>query len=268
MGTLPWAAVGTGAPVLLLPGLTPVTGVAGDRTVRTMLAPVEDLSLDRRVFVVNRRPGLPSDLTMSELAAEYADALRSSFPEPVDVVGLSTGGSIAQQLAAGHPDVVRRLVLLSTACRLGTVGREVQTAVADRLRSGDRRGAAATAAAALLPSAGRVAAGVGWLFGPSIFRTPDACADLVATIDAEDGFDLAGCPRPIEATTLIIGGARDRFYSPELFQETHALIPNSQLALLPTRGHTGVARDRRALAQLAGFLNFESTGPDEPDRTT
>ncbi len=260
MGRLPWAAVGSGSPVVLLPGLTPVTGVAGDRTVRAMLVPVRELAGKRRVFAVNRRTGLPPDLTMSELAREHADALRSFFRGPVDLVGVSTGGSIAQQLAADHPDTIRRLVLLSTACRLGVVGREVQAAVADQLRAGERRRAAATVAAALLPTAGRVAGGLGWLVGSRLFTTPVACADLVATIDAEDGFDLARCPRPIEARTLIIAGARDRFYSPELFKETHALIPNSRLALFPRRGHIGVAQDRGALAQLAGFLNFESNG--------
>ena len=140
--------------VVLLPGLSPVTGVAGDRTVRTMLAPVRELTRERRVFVVNRRAGLPSDLTMSELAAEHAAALRSTFGGPVDLVGVSTGGSIAQQLAAEHPDAVRRLALVSTACRLGTVGREVQAAVADHLRAGERRPAAAAVAAALLPAMG------------------------------------------------------------------------------------------------------------------
>jgi len=35
----------------------------------------------------------------------------------VDVVGMSTGGSIAQQLAADHPATVRRLGLISTAGR-------------------------------------------------------------------------------------------------------------------------------------------------------
>jgi pimeloyl-ACP methyl ester carboxylesterase len=29
----------------------------------------------------------------------------AAFREPVDVLGLSSGGSIALQLAAGHPDV-------------------------------------------------------------------------------------------------------------------------------------------------------------------
>jgi pimeloyl-ACP methyl ester carboxylesterase len=53
-------------------------------------------------------------MSMAALAAEHADALREAFAEPVDLLGMSTGGSIAQQLAAEHPRVVRRLVLVST----------------------------------------------------------------------------------------------------------------------------------------------------------
>ena len=79
-------------------------------------------------------------------------------------------------------------------------------------------------------------------------------ADLAATINAEDEFDLAKCDRPIQAKTLIVAGARDRFYGAEAFRETEALIPDSRLLLLPKRGHISVARDRRAVAHIAGFL--------------
>jgi hypothetical protein len=53
--------------------------------------------------------------------------------------------NIGQQLAADHPDAVRRLVLISTACRLGTVGRELTQHVANLLQSGADRRAMATA---------------------------------------------------------------------------------------------------------------------------
>jgi pimeloyl-ACP methyl ester carboxylesterase len=71
-----------------------------------------------QVFYLNRRPGLPSGLTMPMVAGEHAEALQAAFGGPVDVLGVSTGGSIAQQVAADHPQVVRRLVLISTGCLL------------------------------------------------------------------------------------------------------------------------------------------------------
>lgn len=256
MGAIPWAATGTGAPLVLLAGLSPHTGVESDRFARAALSPVRQLGVRRQIFILNRRGDLPTGLTMSALAAEHADALRSHFPDPVDLLGLSTGGSLAQQLAADHPDVVRRLVLVSTACRLGPTGRSLQAAVAVALRAGQIRAAAAIAAVGLAPRAGVFARGVGWISGPRIIPNATVAADLAATIEAEDGFDLAGCRSPILAPTLIIAGGRDRFYSPALFAETAALIPNSQLKVYPKKGHLAVVSDRNARAHIEGFLTW------------
>jgi pimeloyl-ACP methyl ester carboxylesterase len=256
MGAIPWAATGTGPPLVVLSGLSPRTGVAGDQFVQGALAPVRQLAGRRRLFVLNRRSRLPAGLTMSALAAEHADALRSYFAAPVDVLGVSTGGSIAQQLAADHPDTVGRLVLLSTACRLGPAGREVQAAVGVALRAGRIRRAAAIAMGDLLPRAGALARGVGWVAGRRLIPDPVVAADLAATIEAEDGFDLADCATPIAAPTLIVAGGRDECYTPALFDETATLIPDSRLELYPDKGHIGVIRDRRARAHIDGFLSY------------
>lgn len=257
IGTLPYAATGSGSPLVVLAGLSPVTGVESDTLVRAALGPVRQLSAHRRLIVLNRRPGLPEHLSMQALAAEHAAALHSCFAAPVDVVGMSTGGSIAQQLAADHPHMVRRLALISTACRLGPWGRAAQLRVAAELRAGRTRRAVATAAAGLVPPRrGRgLAAAAAWLLGPRVVSTARDRDDLVATIEAEDGFDLARCQTPIQAPTLIIGGVKDRFYSPALFTETARLIPNSQLHLSNRRGHITVARDSAALTALASFLS-------------
>jgi pimeloyl-ACP methyl ester carboxylesterase len=116
VGRLPFLAVGTGAPMLYIGGLAFQAGVdapGSERTNASLLAP---FATRRRVLFVNRRRGLPRGMSMAELASEHADAIRSLDAGPVDVAGLSTGGSIAQQLAADHPDVVDRLVLLCSAC--------------------------------------------------------------------------------------------------------------------------------------------------------
>src|SRR5262245_17289255 len=123
MGALPFAAVGSGRPLVLLAGLSPTTGIDGEGMPRMMLGPLAELARSRRVVVFNRRPGLPRGMTMADLAREHAVAIREGLGAAIDVVGVSTGGSIAQQLAADHPHVVGRLGLVSTACRLGADGR-------------------------------------------------------------------------------------------------------------------------------------------------
>lgn len=263
IGALPYAAVGSGPALVMCSGLWPVTGVAGDGFVRGALAPVRRLAALRRLVVLNRRADLPAGMTMSDLAAEYAEAIVAHLGAPVDVVGMSTGGSIAQQLAADHPTAIRRLVLLSTACRLGPVGRDVQARVAAELRSGRTRRAVSIVAADLAPAGLRtIASGLGWVAARRVIPAGQAAADLAATIEAEDGFDLAACERSIQARTLIIGGGRDRYYDTELFRETAALIPRSQLQVLPRRGHVSVTNDGRAQAMIAGFL----TAPEGAER--
>lgn len=253
---VPYAALGAGRPLVVLPGLSPMTGVDSDRLVTGSLAPVRSLAGRRRLVVLNRWPGLPRDLTMAALARGHADAIREGFAgEPVDVLGVSTGGSIAQQLAAEHPDVVRRLVLLSTGCRLGPVGRRDQARVAELLRSGALRAACRAAGAGLVPPPLKpLGAVAGWLAANRVLGPPPASADLLATLDAEDAFDLAHCDDPIRAPTLIVAGGRDRFYGRDLLDQTQQLIPGSTVYVRPRRGHVTVTFDRRAVATIAGFL--------------
>jgi pimeloyl-ACP methyl ester carboxylesterase len=203
-GTVPYATTDSGDPLVVLAGLWPTTGVDSDRLVRGALAPLRRVAASRRLVVFNRRANLPTGVSMSDLAAEYADAIGAEFGGPVDVMGTSTGGSIAQQLAAEHPQAVRRLVLLSTACRLGPVGREVQRQVAVHLRRGDLRSAMSLVAGNLAPLGFRtVARALAWTAAPRVIADARTAADLAATLEAEDGFDLARCEQPIQATTLI-----------------------------------------------------------------
>jgi pimeloyl-ACP methyl ester carboxylesterase len=254
---IPWAATGSGPPLVLLAGLSQLTGVDGDGFVRSVLAPVAGLAHRRRLVVMNRRRGLPDGLTMADLAAEHAAAvgeLAEARGRPVDILGASTGGSIAQQLAAEHPFAVRRLVLLSTACRLGPHGRERQARVAAQLRAGHARSAGATALGSLVPPlAAPLGRAVGWLAGRRLLADPVVASDLALTIEAEDAFDLATLP-PVEAPTLVVAGANDRFYSEELFRQTAGLVPGARLVLVPGKGHLTVMQDKRAIAAISGFF--------------
>ena len=136
---------------------------------------------------------------MADLAADVADALAARFEQPVDVLGISTGGSIAQQLAADHPTAVRRLALVSTACRLENSGRRFQQEMAALAHEGARREVFARFARDLVPPRrGRAAAGavMAWL-GPLLYPHAGDLGDLAVTLEAEDSFELRGaCADP------------------------------------------------------------------------
>ena len=78
-------------------------------------------------------------------------------------------------------------------------------------------------------------------------------------------FDLAALPA-IEAPTLIVGGGRDRYYGPELFEETAALIPDSRVVVGARLGHVSVLWSPRSRAEIHGFLNYGSR--PEPAQAT
>lgn len=254
LGTLPCLEAGSGSPLVVLAGLTPEAGVSAGSWRRMHEASMRPWARERQVFYVNRRPGLPRGMTMAALAAEHAQGLREAFDEPVDLLGTSTGGSIAQQLVAEHPDVVRRLVLVSTGCRLGRDAKLIQRQIAARVRAGATRQAAAVTAGALPPPSLRLpAACLGWLLAPRWF-SGSGLQDMATTIEAEDEFDLARLPT-VRAPTLLVGGGRDRFYDRSLFEQTAGLIPQCVLEMHPKRGHITVLSDPRAVAQIRGFLN-------------
>ena len=254
LGSLPALATGTGAPLLYLGGLLPTAGVDGGLARRTAEFSARPLADVRRVVYTNRRPGLLAGMTIAELANEHAEAVSALGAGPVDVVGVSTGGSIAQQLAADNPGAVRRLALVGTGCRLSPQTQRQQAQVAVHVRAGKPERALASAALSLVvPGGGAFTRALAPFTSPLASRLGDI-SDLAVTIEAEDGFDLANCERAIGVPTLIVAGARDRFYPRELLEETQRLIPGSVLVRIPRRGHLTVMSSPRLAALLRGFL--------------
>ena len=257
LGPLPVLAAGVGPPLLYLGGLLPVAGVDSSLARRTAEFSARPFSDMRRVIFANRRPGLPRGTTIGAIAAEHADAIAALDRGPVDVLGVSTGGSIAQQLAAEHPGLVRRLVLVSTGSSLSPRARRMQARIAEHVRAGENTRALALAAAEVVLGGGeplgRVFRPLAWPFA----RRLGDLSDLATTIEAEDGFDLARCEETIPAPTLIVAGDRDRFYPGPLLDETRRLIPGSVLVKVPRRGHLTVMGDSRVVPAIRAHLQGE-----------
>jgi len=71
------------------------------------------------VHLVQRRPSLAQGTTMGHLADDVATAIRGQFGGPVPVLGTSTGGSVALQLAVDQSMRARVMALWAVAF-LGT----------------------------------------------------------------------------------------------------------------------------------------------------
>jgi pimeloyl-ACP methyl ester carboxylesterase len=264
-GGLPYFAFGDGPPLVVFRGLgltnANPTGLQRRFEVR-ILTPLARRGFT--IYAVNRRPGLGVGVTtMADLATDHARALEAEFGGPVDILGISTGGSVALQLAADYPDLPRRLVVAGSAYRLGPVGRRVQRSVGQFAAVGAHRSALRALAPALVgsPLGQRLVGGLLWLAAPLMVGRAWDPSDMVATIEAEDAFDLGDRLAEISAPTLVIGADGDRFYSPELFAETAERIPRGSLVIYEGRDHGGTFTDRRFASDVAAFVKAADPAP-------
>lgn len=260
-GGLPYLAFGQGPPLVALPGFSGrhVNPTGRERSMQT-----RNLRLPARRFTVHLvqlRPGLPAGTTMSDLADDIAAALRAQFGRPVPVLGSSTGGSVALQLAVDHPDVVSRLALVCAAHRLGDEGRVRQRRLASLTAAGRPRLAWAQLGPvmATTPAGRLLMTALLWLTGRA--ADPEDPADLLATVAAEDGFDVGAELDRVAAPTLVVGGARDGFYSRELFVATARGIPDGHLLLFPRGSHMSVASSRTGVRAVTRFLAGDEPPP-------
>lgn len=101
---------GAGRPLLLINGI----GATGDlfRPFRQFLTDRETIAFDAPGVGGSPTPLYPP--TMRQLAGTVAGLIDELGHERVDVLGLSWGGALAQELARRHPRSVHRLVLAAT----------------------------------------------------------------------------------------------------------------------------------------------------------
>lgn len=95
-----------------------------------------------------------------------------------------------------------------------------------------------------------------WLTGT--WSAPHDPSDMVATIRAEDAFDARGGLHRIAAPTLVVAGARDGFYGPDLFRWTARGIRDARLVLFSARTHAGVVSHRPAQQEILRFLTIDA----------
>jgi len=106
-----YAIYGTGEPLLLLHGGMLHTEMFGPNLTK--------LAQSRQVIGVDlqghgRTPLGDREISLVDIGNDMAGVLKKLGYDKVDVLGYSMGGGVAFQLAAQHPEMVRRLVLVST----------------------------------------------------------------------------------------------------------------------------------------------------------
>jgi pimeloyl-ACP methyl ester carboxylesterase len=223
-----------------------------------MSQPYQFLEEEYTIYVVLRKPGLPHGYTMQNMADDYATMIQEEFLGPIDVIGVSTGGSIVQHFAADHPDLVRRLVIHSSAYVLSDEAKRLQMRVGHLAQQRQWAKAYAVMFGVILPHQGvmkHLSRPAVWLGSHLmlLLGTPKDPSDLVVTIEAEDRHDFKDRLAQIKAPTLVVAGEQDPFYTETLFRETAEGIPKARLILYPRMGHP--ASGKQFNRDVLAFLN-------------
>jgi pimeloyl-ACP methyl ester carboxylesterase len=156
---LPHARLAGGPRTLLvLEGLTLEHKAPSGRALRLLRWAYKRYLPGYTVYQVARRPGLPAGATTRDMAGDYARWAQRRFDGPVDVIGFSTGGEVAQYLATDHSQLVSKLVLSDTGCRLGEDAKALLAAARDKAARG--RAAQAHADVAAHMDFGRLGGGL------------------------------------------------------------------------------------------------------------
>jgi pimeloyl-ACP methyl ester carboxylesterase len=172
------------------------------------------------------RPPAAHDYSIAELADEVA----AEVPGPLDVVGVSMGGMVAQQLALRHADRVRSMVLANTTASVPP-GPPLERAA--------------------LAESGRMAELIDqtlalWFSPPVLRSRPEGEAVRYArhTLEALDpvafargwraiaGHSLGDELRDVRVPVTCIAGDGDRSTPPEVVGALHAQLPDSRLVVL------------------------------------
>ncbi len=216
-----------------------------------MIGYIKKLNNDFTIYQVRRRPGLPSGYSIKDMADDYAVMIRDELQTPVDVMGISTGGTIAQQFAADHAELVHYLVLAMTGCKLNENGKRLQLEVAKLVRADKLRSAAVLMSTSMFTGlAGFCMKPVFWLMGGMMFASSTGTSDGLVEIEAEDRFDFSDRLVDIKVPTLAIGGDKDFFYN---IREMAEKIPQAKLVLYSGVGHMAIMK-RKFAEDLLAFL--------------
>jgi pimeloyl-ACP methyl ester carboxylesterase len=221
--TLYYEVHGDGPPLVL------ILGLGADISVFQPL--VRDLAAHHRVLAFDNRgagrSGKPHEpYTVPMMADDTAGLIRAVGMAGAAVLGISLGGRIAMELAVRHPELVGRLVLVSTAARVvPTLRRFLVMRVLTRIR---RAG------------------------GPH----PQPRYAFVRQRQAAERYDGRPALSRIHVPTVILHGRADRSAPYFLAEELRDGIAGSKLVPF-TGGHTFLLTDaerQRFHDELAAFL--------------
>jgi pimeloyl-ACP methyl ester carboxylesterase len=255
---LPYARIGNNSRYIVnIEALTFTNKPPSAFMIKRFVKAVKPLMDNYTVYFVGRRQNVPEDYTFTDMAKDYADMIRKEFKNPVIIMGTSTGGQIAQYLAADHPDTVQKLIIISAAHKVSEKGAEIERRSAEYFKQG-KYGKALVAILDLIYKS-KFTRSIGKfftrLFGRFFIGKVEYPNDFLTQIKGDIEMDFEDRLTEIKAPTLILSGELDIEYPPEIVRITAEGIPNAKLKLYEGQGHGLAAKWKILQNDILEFLN-------------
>jgi pimeloyl-ACP methyl ester carboxylesterase len=229
---------GSGPPLLMIMGLSGTYSHWDAKFLRELRGDFELIIYDHRG--VGASSPVREPFTITDLARDAAALLAALEIPDCHVMGFSMGGMVAQELALGHSELVRTLVLASTYCG-GIDSQPARLATLERLAApvarGDREGA--------IQAAWEV--NVSQRFGQDqeahsrfmeIGRTRRVAVPIIGEqMRAIAAHDTSQRLCSLAIPTLVIHGTADQMVPVENGHMIARLIPEARLEILEGAGH-------------------------------
>ena len=252
--TMEFFRFGTGEETfVILPGLSVKSVMGSADAVAAQYA----LLADRfTVYVFDRRSDVPKSYSIYDMAEDTAEAFKELGLKDVCIFGASQGGMIAQVIAAEHPELVKKLILGSSACHADVEEGAVINKWIQMARTGDRLGLYLDFGEKLYPK--------------ELFEQyRDVLVSIAETVTVEElekfitvaegtaGFDIRSKLNSVKCPVLILGAADDAVLDPQASEEIAESLkgnPGVEIFIYDGYGHIAFDTAPDYVKRLYDFL--------------
>ena len=249
-----YAAFGGGnKKVVVLPGLS--DGLATVKGKAWVLAsPYRRFFPDYTVYMFSRKNSMPEGYTIRDMADDQVQAMKSLGIDRACVMGVSQGGMIAQYIAADHPEIVEKLILVVTAPYANAVAKSAVEAWIGMAKTGDHVAlmvdtAEKTYSKAYFEKHGKLFPLIAKATKPKDYDRFLKNAYAILSFDARDELSK------ITAPTLIIAGSDDHIVGNEAARELNRAIAGSELFVYDGLGHGAFEEAKDFYDRVLGFCD-------------
>ncbi len=257
---LPYARIGNKPHILInIKGLSFKNEPPSGFMLKEFYKSSKDFTSDYTFYQIGRKPNLLENYLMDKMANDYAQAIREEFKGPVNVMGVSTGGQIGLQLAVDHPDVIRKLVIISAAYRLSDNGVRIERKAAEFFKQGEYGKTMNAIMEFMFKSRFRksIIKPFASLVGKRIMKDIKYPNDFLTEVLADREFNLIDRLSEIQVPTLILSGEYDIGYIAEDVKKTAEQIATAELILYKGYGHNLYRSNRKQLyGDILNFLKY------------